>query len=208
MRQPSCACTRRIRSASIKAGETLVDLGAGGGIDCFIAAKKLGKKGNVIGIDLTEEMVEKARESAKKVGDALGYHNVEFRAGNIMELPVDDNSVDLVISNCVINLTEDKTKVMDEIYRILKPGGRFIISDIVSDKPVPGYLKRDKEMWNACLSGALTDKRFKEAAESAGFPDVTIKRNYLYKKVEFIQFYSITLKGSKPAKASCACSCG
>ena len=125
-----------------------------------------------------------------------------------MELPVDDNSVDLVISNCVINLTEDKTKVMDEIYRILKPGGRFIISDIVSDKPVPGYLKRDKEMWNACLSGALTDKRFKEAAESAGFPDVTLKRNYLYKKVEFIQFYSITLKGSKPAKASCACSCG
>ena len=153
-------------------------------------------------------MVEKASESAIKVGEALGYHNVEFRSGNIMELPVDDNSVDLVISNCVINLTEDKTKVMDEIYRILKPGGRFIISDIVSDKPVPGYLKRDKEMWNACLSGALTDKRFKEAAESAGFPDVTLKRNYLYKKVEFIQFYSITLKGSKPKEVSCACSCG
>jgi radical SAM protein with 4Fe4S-binding SPASM domain len=204
----SYGCGNPAALASIKAGETLVDLGAGGGIDCFIAAKKLGNKGNVIGIDLTDEMVEKARESAKKVGEALGYHNVEFRAGNIMELPVEDNSVDLVISNCVINLTEDKTKVMDEIYRILKPDGRFIISDIVSDKPVPGYLKRDKEMWNACLSGALTDKRFKEAAESAGFPDVTLKRNYLYKKVEFIQFYSITLKGSKPAKASCACSCG
>ena len=204
----SYGCGNPAALASIKAGETLVDLGAGGGIDCFIAAKKLGKKGNVIGIDLTDEMVEKARESAKKVGDALGYHNVEFRAGNIMELPVDDNSVDLVISNCVINLTEDKTKVMDEIFRILKPGGRFLISDIVSDKPVPGYLKRDKEMWNACLSGALTDKRFKEAAEGAGFPDVTLKRNYLYKKVEFIQFYSITLKGSKPDKIGCACSCG
>ena len=204
----SYGCGNPAALASIKSGQTLVDLGAGGGIDCFIAAKKLGKKGNVIGIDLTDEMVAKASESAKKVGEALGYHNVEFRAGNIMELPVEDNSVDLVISNCVINLTEDKTKVMDEIFRILKPGGRFIISDIVSDKPVPGYLKRDKEMWNACLSGALTDKRFKEAAESAGFPDVTLKKNYLYKKVEFIQFYSITLKGSKPAEVSCACSCG
>ena len=126
-----------------------------------------------------------------------------------MKLPVDDNSVDLVISNCVINLTEDKTKVLDEIFRILKPGGRFIISDIVSDKPVPGYLKRDKELWNACLSGALTDRRFKEAAEGAGFPDVTLTKNYLYKKVEFIQFYSITMKSTKPAKSVCGCSsCG
>lgn len=205
----SYGCGNPAALASIKAGETMVDLGAGGGIDCFIAAKKLGKKGRVIGIDLTDEMVAKASESAQKVGDALDYHNVEFRSGNIMELPVEDNSVDLVISNCVINLTEDKTKVMDEIYRILKPGGRFIISDIVSDKPVPGYLKRDKEMWNACLSGALTDKRFKEAAESAGFPNVTLKKNYLYKKVEFIQFYSITLKGSKPKEVSCGCcACG
>lgn len=205
----SYGCGNPAALASIKAGETIVDLGAGGGIDCFIAAKKLGKNGRVIGIDLTDEMVAKARESAKKVGEALGYHNVEFRSGNIMELPVEDNSVDLVISNCVINLTEDKTKVMDEIFRILKPGGRFIISDIVSDKPVPGYLKRDKEMWNACLSGALTDKRFKEAAESAGFPNVTLKQNYLYKKVEFIQFYSITMKGSKPKAVSCGCcACG
>ncbi len=205
----SYGCGNPAALADLKADETIVDLGAGGGIDCFIAAKKLGKKGRVIGIDLTDEMVEKARESAVKVGDALGYHNVEFRAGNIMELPVEDNSVDLVISNCVINLTEDKTKVLNEIYRILKPGGRFIISDIVSDKPVPGYLKRDQELWNACLSGALTDKRFKEAAESAGFPDVELVRNYLYKKVEFIQFYSITMKSTKPAKSGCGCSsCG
>lgn len=198
----SYGCGNPAALASIKPGQTIVDLGAGGGIDCFIAAKKLGREGKVIGIDLTEEMVAKARESAEKVGESLGYHNVEFRAGNIMELPVEDNSVDLVISNCVINLTEDKTKVMDEIFRILKPGGRFIISDIVSDKPVPGYLKRDKEMWNACLSGALTDRRFKEAAENAGFPRVSLKKNYLYKKVEFIQFYSITMKGSKPGKVN------
>jgi radical SAM protein with 4Fe4S-binding SPASM domain len=205
----SYGCGNPAALADIGEGETIVDLGAGGGIDCFIAAKKLGPKGKVIGIDMTEEMVAKARESAKKVAEGLGYDVVEFRAGNIMELPVDDNSVDLVISNCVINLTEDKTKVMDELYRILKPGGRFIISDIVSDKPVPGYLKRDKEMWNACLSGALTDTKFKGAAESAGFPDVELTRNYLYKKVEFIEFYSVTMKGSKPADRSCGClSCG
>lgn len=205
----SYGCGNPAALADIRKGETIVDLGAGGGIDCFIAAKKLGKEGKVIGIDMTDEMLEKARESAKKVAGVLGYDVVEFRAGNIMELPVEDSSVDLVISNCVINLTEDKAKVLEEIYRILKPGGRFIISDIVSDKPVPGYLKRDKELWNACLSGALTDKRFKEVAENAGFPDVKLDRNYLYKKVEYIEFYSISMKGTKPREISLGCcACG
>ncbi|UCE72418.1 MAG: methyltransferase domain-containing protein, partial [Nitrospiraceae bacterium] len=205
----SYGCGNPAALADIKKGETIVYLGAGGGIDCFIAAKKLGRKGKVIGIDMTDEMLEKARESSKKVTEVLGYDIVEFRAGNIMEMPVDSDSVDLVISNCVINLTEDKDKVLEEIYRILKPGGRFIISDIVSDKPVPGYLKRDKELWNACLSGALTDRKFREVAENAGFSNVNMKNNYLYKKVEFIEFYSITLKGSKPLEVSCGCcACG
>jgi radical SAM protein with 4Fe4S-binding SPASM domain len=206
----SYGCGNPAALADIKEGETIVDLGAGGGIDCFIAAKKLGRKGKVIGIDMTDEMLAKARESAKKVAKVLGYDVVEFRAGNIMDLPVEDNTVDLVISNCVINLTEDKNKVLQEIYRILKPGGRFIISDIVSDKPVPGYLKRDKELWNACLSGALTDRKFREVAENAGFSNVRMTRNYLYKKVEYIRFYSITMKGSKPKKiVNCGCcSCG
>jgi radical SAM protein with 4Fe4S-binding SPASM domain len=202
----SYGCGNPAALADIKKGETIVDLGAGGGIDCFIAAKKLGRKGKVIGIDMTDEMVEKATANAEKVAEVLGYNVVEFRKGNVMELPVNDNSVDLVISNCVINLTEDKTRVLDEIFRILKPGGRFIISDIVSDKLVPGFMKRDKDLWNACLSGALTDKRFQEAAESAGFPDVTLTRNYLYKKVEYINFYSITMKAAKPAKSRC-CAC-
>jgi len=205
----SYGCGNPAALADIKEGETIVDLGAGGGIDCFIAAKKLGRNGKVIGIDMTDEMVEKATANAEKVAKVLGYNVVEFRRGNIMELPVESNSVDLVISNCVINLTEDKTKVLDEIYRILKPGGRFIISDIVSDKPVPGYLKRDKELWNACLSGALTDRRFQESAENAGFPDVQLIKNYLYKKVQYIQFYSVTMKGAKPLKVGCGCSaCG
>ena len=202
----SYGCGNPAALADIQKGETIVDLGAGGGIDCFIAARKLGKEGRVIGIDMTDEMLEKARDNAKKVAHSLGYDIVEFRVGNIMEMPVESSSVDLVISNCVINLTEDKAKVLEEIYRILKPGGRFIISDIVSDKPVPGYLKRDKELWNACLSGALTDKNFKDVAENAGFSRVNLTKNYIYKKVEYIEFYSITLKGTKPRKVSCGCS--
>jgi radical SAM protein with 4Fe4S-binding SPASM domain len=201
----SYGCGNPAALADIKEGETIVDLGSGGGIDCFIAAKKLGRNGKVIGIDMTDEMIKKATANAEKVAKVLGYNVVEFRKGNIMELPVEDNSVDLIISNCVINLTEDKTKVLNEMYRILKPGGRFIISDIVSDKPVPGYMKRDKELWNACLSGALTDKRFKEVAQQAGFPDVELTRNYLYKKVDYINFYSVTMRGTKPKKAGRAC---
>lgn len=204
----SYGCGNPAALADIKEGETILDLGSGAGIDCFIAAKKLGKNGKVIGIDMTDEMIEKARKSAEKVAEVLGYNVVEFRKGNIMDLPVDDNSIDLVISNCVINLTEDKTEVLNEIYRVLKPGGRFIISDIVSDKPIPGYMKRDKELWSACLSGALTDKRFKEVAEEAGFPDVTLTTNYLYKKVDHVNFYSVTLKGTKPQPASKSRCCG
>lgn len=203
----SYGCGNPAALADIKEGETILDLGSGGGIDCFIAAKKLGKSGRVIGVDMTDEMVAKATESAKKVAESLGYSNVEFRKSDIVTLPAEDNSIDLVISNCVINLTEDKTGVFGEIYRVLKPGGRFVISDIVSDKPVPGYMKRDKELWSACLSGALTDKRFKNAAEKAGFPDVSLTRNYLYKKVEYLNFYSVTMKGSKPKPQEIKCSC-
>ncbi len=179
-------------------GYTVLDLGSGAGIDCFIAAKRLGKSGKVIGIDMTDEMIEKAGNAAIKVTESLGYNIVEFRKGELTSLPVEDSSVDLVISNCVVNLTEDKTTVMNEVFRVLKPGGKFVISDIVSDKPVPGYMKRDRELWAACLSGALTDKRFKESADEAGLINVELKRNYLYKSVEYINFYSVTLKGEKP----------
>jgi radical SAM protein with 4Fe4S-binding SPASM domain len=199
----SYGCGNPAALADIREGETILDLGSGGGIDCFIAAKKLGTNGKIIGIDMTDEMIEKATINAEKVAKVLGYNVVEFRKGNIMELPVDDNSVDLVISNCVINLTEDKTDVFKEIRRVLKPGGRFIISDIVSDKPVPGYMKRDKELWSACVSGALTEKRYKEAAEKAGLSTVELTKNYLYRKVEYINFYSITLKGNKPQRVKC-----
>lgn len=204
----SYGCGNPAAIAELREGDTVLDLGSGAGIDCFIAAKRLGKNGKVIGIDMTDEMVEKGSISAKKVAKVLGYNIVEFRKGNLMAMPVDDNSIDLVISNCVINLTEDKAKVMNEVFRVLKHGGRFVISDIVSDKPIPGYMKRDKELWAACLSGALTEDRFKEAAEDAGLSDIQLTKNYLYKKVEYINFYSVTLKGfkpQKPQKIRCGC---
>jgi len=201
----SYGCGNPAALAGIREGEIILDLGSGGGIDCFIAAKKVGRNGRVIGVDMTDEMIEKAAESAKKVAEVLGYNVVEFRKGNLMELPIEDASIDLVISNCVINLTEDKAKVIDEIFRVLKPGGRFIISDIVSDKPVPGYMKRDRELWNACISGALTDKRFVEIVRDVGFLDVSLAQNYLYKKVEYINFYSVTIKGIKPLQQEKAC---
>jgi radical SAM protein with 4Fe4S-binding SPASM domain len=194
----SYGCGNPAAIAELTENETVLDLGSGGGIDCFIAAKRVGKNGKVIGVDMTDEMLDTARENAKAVAENLGYDVVEFRKGDLANLPAEDNSVDLVISNCVINLTEDKTDVFKEVFRILKAGGRFVISDIVADKPVPGYMRRDKELWGACLSGALTDERFIEVAKEAGFPDVTLTRNYLYKKVEYIDFYSVTLKGKKP----------
>jgi radical SAM protein with 4Fe4S-binding SPASM domain len=194
----SYGCGNPAAISELTENETVLDLGSGGGIDCFIAAKRVGKNGKVIGVDMTDEMLVTATENAKAVAENLGYDVVEFRKGDLASLPAADDSVDLVISNCVINLTEDKTDVFKEVFRILKPGGRFVISDIVADKPVPGYMKRDKELWGACLSGALTDERFVEAAEVAGFPDVNITRNYLYKKVEYIDFYSVTLTGKKP----------
>ncbi len=203
----SYGCGNPAAIAELTEGETVLDLGSGAGIDCFIAAKKLGENGKVIGVDMTYEMLEKATVSAQKVAEVLGYNIVEFRKGDIMNLPSEDNSVDLVISNCVINLTEDKTSVLDEVFRVLKPGGRFVISDIVADKPVPGYMKRDKELWGACLSGALTDRRFVEVAENAGFPDVKLTQNYLYKKVEYINFYAVTLKGVKPPPQKITCAC-
>ncbi|MBI4844088.1 MAG: methyltransferase domain-containing protein [Nitrospirae bacterium] len=203
----SYGCGNPAAIAELTENETVLDLGSGGGIDCFIAAKKVGRNGKVIGVDMTDQMLETARENAKAVAENLGYGVVEFRKGDLASLPAEDNTVDLVISNCVINLTEDKADVFKEVFRILKPGGRFVISDIVADKPVPGYMRRDKELWGACLSGALTDKRFVEVAQEAGFPDVTINRNYLYKKVEYIDFYSVTLKGKKPQQQSVKCAC-
>ena len=163
-------CGNPVALASLEEGETVLDLGSGAGFDCFLAANKVGKSGRVIGVDMTPEMIEKARENAKK-GD---YGNVEFRRGEIENLPVADNSVDVVISNCVLNLVPDKTRAFKEAFRVLKPGGRLLVSDIVLLKELPSFIKNSIEAYVGCLSGAIMRDKYLEAMETAGFQDVKI----------------------------------
>jgi len=163
-------CGNPIALASLKEGETVLDLGSGAGFDCFLAAQKVGEKGKIIGVDMTPEMVEKARENAMKGN----YGNVEFRLGEIENLPVADNSVDAVISNCVINLSPDKRSVFMETFRVLKPGGRLMISDIVLTKELPDFIKNSIEAYIGCLSGAIMRDEYMEAMKAAGFQEIRI----------------------------------
>ena len=163
-------CGNPVALASLKQGEVVLDLGAGGGFDCFLAAKRVGKNGKVIGVDMTPEMVDKARENARQGG----YANVEFRLGEIENLPAADNSVDAVISNCVINLAPDKKRVFSEAYRILKPGGRLMISDLVLLKDLPQAIKDSIEAYVGCLSGAALRDDYLEAITAAGLRDVRV----------------------------------
>ncbi len=163
-------CGNPVALASLKEGETVLDLGSGAGFDCFLAADKVGKNGRVIGVDMTPEMVEKARGNARK----SNYTNVEFRLGEIENLPVADNSVDIVISNCVINLAPDKRKVFSEAFRVLKPGGRLMISDIVLLKALPDFIKDSIEAYIGCLSGAIMRDEYLEAIKASGFQEVGI----------------------------------
>jgi SAM-dependent methyltransferase len=156
-------CGNPTALASLKKGEVVLDLGSGPGFDCFLAADKVGKEGKVIGIDMTPEMIEKARENAAKGN----YTNVDFRLGEIESLPVADNSVDVVISNCVINLSPDKESVFKETFRVLKPGGRIMVSDVVLSKELPDFVKNSDEAYVGCISGATLK-------EDAGFKEVEI----------------------------------
>jgi len=163
-------CGNPTALASIKEGETVLDLGSGAGFDSFLAAGKVGVGGKVIGVDMTPEMVAKARENAAR----SGYENVEFRLGEIENLPVESESVDIVISNCVINLAPDKGKVFREAHRTLKPGGRFFISDIVLLKELPGNVKRSVEAYVGCVSGAMLKQDYIGVITDAGFVDVKL----------------------------------
>ena len=163
-------CGNPIALASLKKGETVLDLGSGAGIDCFLAARKVGKSGKVIGVDMTHEMLEKARRNAEKGK----YSNVEFRLGEIENLPVADNKVDVVISNCVINLVPNKKKAFKEAFRVLKPGGRLMVSDIVLLKKLPESVKKSVAAYTACVSGALLKDDYIGAVKSAGFKQVSV----------------------------------
>jgi SAM-dependent methyltransferase len=163
-------CGNPVALASLKEGETVLDLGSGAGFDCFLAANKVGHKGKVIGVDMTPEMIEKAKVNGRK----SNCKNVEFRLGENENLPVVDGSIDIVISNCVINLSPDKGKVFLEVFRVLKPGGRLMISDIVLLKELPDYIKNSIEAYIGCLSGATIKDEYLGTIRAAGFQKVRI----------------------------------
>ena len=227
-------------SAHLRPGETVLDLGSGGGKICFIAAQVVGESGRVIGVDMNEEMLALARRAAPEVASKLGYQNVEFRDGRIQDLAFDpraaaeylsshevlttrdalayqeflrrhplvaDGSVDVVVSNCVLNLvaSDEKEKLFREMFRVVKVGGRVVISDITSDEAVPGHLKADPELWSGCVSGALTEHGFLQAFLDAGFYGVRIlaRDEEPWRTVEGIEFRSITVEAFKGKEGPC-----
>jgi arsenite methyltransferase len=175
-------CGNPTAIAGISAGETVLDLGSGGGIDCFLASTRVGPTGKVIGVDMTAEMISRARANATRGG----YGNVEFRLGEIENIPAADSSVDLIISNCVINLSPDKDRVFAEAYRVLKPGGRLMISDPVLAKSLPEGLKDNVALLTGCVSGAMLKDDYLAAIRNAGFPTVTVETEARYAKKEHL----------------------
>jgi SAM-dependent methyltransferase len=189
-------------SAQIREGERVLDLGSGAGVDVFLAAKAVGPQGWVIGVDMTPEMIARAWDNAVKGG----YRNVEFRLGDIEALPLPADHVDVVLSNCVINLTSDKRQVFAEIFRVLKPGGRFSISDIVSLGNVPEAVRKDAELWAGCVAGALDREVYLGLIREAGFADVRVSKSVEYgdqqsgdQGSQGFGLASITVEGCKPA---------
>lgn len=209
-------CGLPTQFAKIKKGDTVIDLGSGAGNDCFVARHETGSEGKVIGIDFTEPMINKARQNAEK----LGYNNVEFRFGDIEEMPVSENIADVIVSNCVLNLVPNKPKVFSEIHRVLKPGGHFSISDIVLEGDLPDALQSDAEMYAGCVSGAIQKETYLDHIREAGFENITnqkekpiklpddILSQYLDEDeiAEFntggVGIYSITVFAQKPGTAN------
>src|SRR6478609_4797307 len=215
-------CGLPTQFAKIKKGDTVIDLGSGAGNDCFVARAATGETGKVIGIDFTEKMIEKARINAEK----LNYHNVEFRQGDIERMPVSADMADVVVSNCVLNLVPNKLNVLKEVYRVLKPGGHFSISDIVLEGELPSKIKDAAEMYAGCISGAIQKQVYLELIEASGFKNITVQKekniflpddillNYFSKEeIDFFRksssgIYSITVYAEKPAVKEACCAPG
>ena len=167
----SYGCGDPITLAALKPGQTVLDLGSGAGLDCILAAQKVGDTGHVIGVDMTPEMVERAQVNAKKVN----LNNIEFKQGYLEDLPVESNTVDVIISNCVINLSPDKEKVFKEAFRVLAPGGKLAVSDIVTDGELPESVRASLSAWAGCVAGAVDAKEYIAMMKSVGFTDIAIK---------------------------------
>lgn len=203
-------------SRHVHPGETVLDLGSGAGKICFIAAQVVGPKGRVIGVDMTDAMLEVARRNAPIVAQRLGYANVQFRKARIQDLAtdlecrskplIDDNSIDAVVSNCVLNLVDPtaKQELFRELHRVLKPTGRAVISDIVAERPVPIEMQTDPELWSGCISGALTLEQFINAFEQAGFPRIEVLERGAqpWRTVQGINFWSVTIRADKTGAQS------
>ena len=170
----SYGCGDPITLAALQPGQTVLDLGSGAGLDCFFAAKQVGESGKVIGVDMTPEMLERARSSAKR----LNLTNVEFRQGFLEDLPVESNTVDVVISNCVINLSPDKRAVFAEAFRVLRSGGKFAVSDIVTDGELPDEVRKSMAAWAGCVAGAVNVNEYIEMMQAVGFADISINPVY------------------------------
>ena len=190
----SLGCGNPTAIAALQPGETALDIGSGGGIDAFLSANRVGKTGHVIGVDMTPAMIERARATAEK----QGYTQVEFRLGQAGALPVEDGTVDVILSNCVINLTRDKGQVFAEAFRVLKPGGRLEVSDVVSDRSLPNDLLEDPTTWAGCISGALPEGEYTDLIRQAGFENVAVRRSYTAGEVSGTHLYSALVSARKP----------
>ncbi|HWQ84279.1 MAG TPA: arsenite methyltransferase [Anaerolineales bacterium] len=186
-------CGNPTGMAGVQAGETVLDIGSGAGMDAFLAARQVGPAGKVIGVDMTPAMLERARRGAAK----SGLTQVEFRQGQAEALPVEDNSVDVIISNCVINLTEDKGLVFREAYRVLKPGGRLEVSDMVTDTSIPAELRSDPNNWSGCVFGALPEQEYLDLVAQAGFQEIRTQQSLSYGENESVTLYSLAVSARK-----------
>jgi arsenite methyltransferase len=193
----SLGCGNPTALIDLREGETVLDLGSGGGIDVLLSARRVGSTGKVYGLDMTDEMLDLARENQRKAG----VGNVEFVKGDIQAIPLPANSVDVVISNCVINLAPDKSQVLAEAFRVLKPGGRFAVSDVIVRGAVSPALRRNMELWVGCLAGALDEPDYKAKLAAAGFEDVDVETWRVYEGVASEadgKFASAFIRGTKP----------
>jgi len=182
--QASLGCGNPAALAQLQPGETVLDLGSGGGIDVLLSARRVGPAGKAYGLDMTDEMLALARENQKKAG----VENVEFLKGEIEQIPLPDNSVDVIISNCVINLSADKDRVLAETFRVLRPGGRFAVSDIVVRGEVPPEIRRNVELWIGCISGALEESEYRSKLAAAGFEAIEVQPTRVYRAEDAREF--------------------
>jgi len=180
----SLGCGNPTALAQLQPGETVLDLGSGGGIDVLLSAKRVGPTGKAYGLDMTDEMLALARENQKKAG----AQNVEFLKGAIENIPLPDNSVDVIISNCVINLSGDTDRVLREAFRVLKPGGRFAVSDVVIRGEVPPEIRKSMELWVGCMAGALQETEYREKLAAAGFQSISVEPTRVYRADEAREF--------------------